>query len=328
MALLEVSGISKKGEDFVLSDINFNQRKLQRIVIAGETGSGKSTLLKLIAGLAQPDAGEIIFDNQKVLGRDEKLVPGHEQIAYLSQHFELQKFLRVEQILSYANTLSADDATALYRVCQIDHLLKRRSDALSGGERQRIGLAKLLIGSPKLLLLDEPYSNLDMVHKNVLKKVIDDVIRKYKTTCILVSHEPADTLSWADKIIVLKDGHLVQQGTPVKIYHQPVNEYVAGLFGKYAKLSPGFLHAFVSKQKARLIKKNILARPEYFHIVTKKESKTIPARVMDVNFYGCYYEVDLQVKDQMLTILTTESKYKPGKKVFISFSDKHLHLLR
>jgi ABC-type sugar transport system ATPase subunit len=327
MALLEVSNISKQGEDFTLSNINFNQRKLQKVVIAGETGSGKSTLLKLIAGLAQADEGEIIFDNKRVLGREEKLVPGHESIAYLSQHFELQKFLRVEQILTYANILSDAEANELYKVCQINHLLKRRSDALSGGERQRIGLAKLLISSPKLLLLDEPYSNLDMVHKNVLKSVIDDVITKYKTSVMLVSHEPADTLSWADKIIVLKDGNLVQQGTPEKIYHQPVSEYIAGLFGKYAMLSPEFLQPFFSKEKAKSIKKNMLVRPEYFQIVTKG-SRTVTAQIVNVKFYGCYYEVDVRIKNQMLTITTTESKYMPGKKVYVSFSDKHLHLFK
>jgi ABC-type sugar transport system ATPase subunit len=327
MALLEVSNISKQGEDFTLRNINFNQRKLQKVVIAGETGSGKSTLLKLIAGLAQADEGEIIFDNKRVLGREEKLVPGHESIAYLSQHFELQKFLRVEQILTYANILSDAEANELYKVCQINHLLKRRSDALSGGERQRIGLAKLLISSPKLLLLDEPYSNLDMVHKNVLKSVIDDVITKYKTSVMLVSHEPADTLSWADKIIVLKDGNLVQQGTPEKIYHQPVSEYIAGLFGKYAMLSPEFLQPFFSKEKAKSIKKNMLVRPEYFQIVTKG-SRTVTAQIVNVKFYGCYYEVDVRIKNQMLTITTTESKYMPGKKVYVSFSDKHLHLFK
>src|SRR5437899_1252826 len=95
---LEVSGIHKKEKgDHILKDISFTHKRFQKIVIAGETGSGKSTLLKVIAGLVQPDAGEVRFENEKVRGPEEKLVPGHDSIAYLSQHFELPKFLRVEQ---------------------------------------------------------------------------------------------------------------------------------------------------------------------------------------------------------------------------------------
>src|SRR4051794_5574888 len=121
MTLLKVSGITKTGDDEpILKDISFAQHKLQKIAIAGETGSGKTTLLKIIAGLILPDKGEVKFQNEKVRGPDEKLVPGHPRIAYLSQHFELPKFLRVEQILSYANKMSAARSNELYKVCRID----------------------------------------------------------------------------------------------------------------------------------------------------------------------------------------------------------------
>src|SRR5688572_22923099 len=107
MTFLTVSGISKKGlGNFELQEITFLQRKNQKIAIAGETGSGKSTLLKIIAGMEQPDAGEVLFNEQRVKGPDENLVPGYPGIAYLSQDFELPKFLRVEQVLAYANNLS------------------------------------------------------------------------------------------------------------------------------------------------------------------------------------------------------------------------------
>src|SRR5882672_5057426 len=125
MTLLQVSGIRKRGEgNFELQNISFKQRKLQRIAVAGETGSGKSTLLKLIAGLLDPDEGEIVFEQEKVRGPSAQLVPGHPSIQYLSQHFELPKFLRVEQVLSYSNEMSHEDAATLFKVCRIDHLLQ------------------------------------------------------------------------------------------------------------------------------------------------------------------------------------------------------------
>ena len=124
MPLLQVSGIGRaiRDDDFELHNIRFSQPRLQKIAIAGETGSGKSTILRIIAGLEQPDTGEVIFEGKRVEGPTEKLVPGHTGIAYLSQHFELPKFLRVEQVLIYSNTLLDAEAEVLFDVCHISHL--------------------------------------------------------------------------------------------------------------------------------------------------------------------------------------------------------------
>jgi ABC-type sulfate/molybdate transport systems ATPase subunit len=323
VTLLKVAGIIRNGErDYVLKDISFTQRKLQKIAVAGETGSGKSTLLKTIAGLLQPDAGEIIFEDERIIGPDEKLIPGHPGICYLSQHFELPKSLRVEQVLTYANTLSDRHASSLFSVCQIDHLLKRRTDQLSGGEKQRIALAKLLISSPRLLLLDEPFSHLDMVHKNVLKTVIHDVSEKLKITCILVSHDPGDTLSWANKILVMKDGEVVQYGTPEKIYRNPVNEYVAGLFGKYTILTSPCLDVFKINTGRR--KKNIFVRPENFEIVSKKRD-AVAGKVNGIRFYGSYYEVEVLWSTTVITVRAASvTNFGVGDTVYVSLSSDNI----
>ena len=139
MALLTVSAIAKKEkEQYTVKDISFTQQSLQKIAIAGETGSGKTTLLKMIAGLVQPDAGEILFEQERVVGPYEKLLPGHPRIAYLSQYFELRNNYRVVEELAYTNQLGEDAATGIFEVCRITHLLQRWTDELSGGERQRI----------------------------------------------------------------------------------------------------------------------------------------------------------------------------------------------
>ncbi len=206
MTLLTVKNISKKEkENLVVKDINFTQNPFQKIVIAGETGSGKTTLLKMIAGWIQPTTGEIRFKQKRVLGPEEHLIPGHPGIGYLSQHFELPNNYWVHEILEYANTLTLEQAIALYTVCRIEHLLQRRTDQLSGGEKQRIALARLLTASPQLLLLDEPFSNLDMLHKKIMKSVIHDIGEKLGITCLMVLHEAPDILSWADTILVMKE---------------------------------------------------------------------------------------------------------------------------
>src|SRR6202012_4844162 len=111
-----------------------------------------------------------------------------------------------EEILSYSNDLSGEAAAGLYALGRIDHLLGRRTDQLSGGERQRIALTRLLVKPPRLLLLDESFSNLDPLHKRILKNVITDISERLGITCILVSHDPRDLLSWAEEILVLREG--------------------------------------------------------------------------------------------------------------------------
>ena len=302
MSLLSVRGVSKKeGNAFVLKEASFQQENLQKLAIAGATGSGKSTLLKIIAGLAQPDEGAVYFEDQRVLGPNERLLPGHPSIAYLSQHFELRNHYRVEELLAYANKLSQVEAEKLYHICRIDHLLQRKNVQLSGGERKRIALARLVVGAPKMLILDEPFSNLDAVHTGILKQVIKDIADQLQITCLLVSHDGRDALSWADEIIVLEEGKVVQKGTPQKIYRQPVNEYVAGLFGAY-NLVPPTEDGFFWRSGIDSTGKRLFLRPDQLQIVADTESSE-KGLVEDVAFCGAYQEVKVNVGGVQLTIL-------------------------
>jgi len=319
MKLLTVSGISKQaGNELVLRDVSFSQQQFHKIAIAGETGSGKSTLLKIIAGFVQPESGEVRFKDERVLGPEEKLIPGHKGIACLSQHFELRNNYRVEELLEMANKIADEEAELIFEVCQIKHLLKRGTDQLSGGEKQRIATARLLVASPELLLLDEPYSNLDMVHKKVLKSVINDISEKLKITCIMVSHDPFDTLSWADEILVMKDGEIIQTGTPIQVYRQPVNGYVAGLFGGYNILSPQMAVDF-SVAAERTADRKIFTRPEDFKIVSNEQQAVI-GEVNRIMFFGSYYEIELMVDESLITVKTGEGGFVKGDLLYVSLS--------
>jgi ABC-type Fe3+/spermidine/putrescine transport system ATPase subunit len=318
MTLLNVAGIVKQQEgSLVLKDISFTQQSFQKIAIAGETGSGKSTLLKIIAGLIQPDKGEVWLEEVRVKGPEEKLIPGHPGIAFLSQQFELRNNYRVEEVLQYANKLHEVEADTIYEVCRIKHLLKRKTDQVSGGEKQRIAIARLLTSSPKLLLLDEPYSNLDMIHKNILKAVIHDIGEKLKITCTLISHDPLDTLSWADEIIVMKEGKIIQKGSPVQVYKQPVNEYTAALFGKYNLLSPTLSKEFSVLQGVELDGKNTFIRPENFKIVTEA-GQAIKGKVNNVIYLGSTYEIEVLLAEEMVTIKTGLCNILKGDTVYVS----------
>ncbi|HTR31163.1 MAG TPA: ABC transporter ATP-binding protein [Puia sp.] len=316
MEFLQVVKVGAR--DGAVAEISFSQQRGQRLVVAGATGSGKSTLLKLIAGLAQPVEGEIRFEGERVMAPGESLIPGHPEIAYLSQHFELWNNYRVEDILSYANELTAEESASLYAICRIGHLLRRKADQLSGGERQRIALARLLVRPPKLLLLDEPFSNLDRVHKEILRTVIADIQQRYGVTCILVSHDPPDVLSWADEVLVLKDGRLVQKGGPERIYRQPADEYVAGLFGKYNRVHPA-LAARLGRLPGAGGSQDLLVRPEKLTL-SALGSAAARGRVTRIAFLGGYYEVEVELADSRLLVRVDTNTYQPGQEVFVGLT--------
>lgn len=306
MGFLDVSGISRRlQQNTVVNDISFSQTRFQKLAIAGETGSGKSTLLKMIAGLEQPDAGRILFKGQKVWGPLFQLIPGHPGIAYLSQHYELRNNYRVEEWLDMANRLPQADADALFRICRIDHLVSRKTHQLSGGEKQRIALCRLLIGSPELLLLDEPFSNLDPIHKQILKQVLEEIGNRLRISCILTSHDPQDTLSWADELLVMRSGQLEQKGSPRQLYYHPVNEYVAGLLGSYTLLSEAGLSLFTDSRSLPLINQHYLVRPEQFRIVPE-QAQAVKALVEQVRFRGAFSEIQVAVAGRNIVIKTMD----------------------
>lgn len=321
MNLLSASDIGKKeGEEWLVKNISFTQAPLQKLALAGATGSGKTTLLKMIAGLTEPTTGTVAFKGERLKGPTEKLLPGHPAIAYLSQHFELRNHYRVQEILDMAKKVADSDAALIYDVCRISQLLTRWTHQLSGGERQRIALARLLAGAPELLLLDEPYSNLDPFHKIVLKRVVHDVSEQLGLSCILVSHDPQDTLSWADEILVLKKGTLIQKASPKQVYASPVNDYAAGLFGKFNVLTPALANALSHHSNVHMSDLERFIRPEEF--VLTENGRGLKATAEEVLFMGGATEVHLRLFGADLVIHTANQNVGKGGDVYVSLQSK------
>lgn len=311
MDFLRVTNISKKhGDDFLLDDISFSQSAGQRIAIAGETGSGKTTLMRIIAGLGQADSGKVFFEGKQVKGVDEKLMPGHKGIAYLSQHFELPNKYRVSELLAYANDLTDEANEELYMVCDIQHLMHRWSHTLSGGEKQRVALAKLLTTAPRLLLLDEPYSNLDLHHRRQLKNVVWNLGEKLGVTCMLISHEPDDILPWADEVFVMRYGRIVQRGAAEAVYKQPVSEYVAGLLGPY-----NMLLTALAANLGLSPNDPLFLRPEDIAICTSATG--VPAIIDRVLYLGGHCELSVIAEGQLLTVSVPNGRFKKGDMIHI-----------
>jgi ABC-type sugar transport system ATPase subunit len=344
MDLLQVKSIGKKDErGFHLSNINFTQPAQHNIAIAGETGSGKTTLLKIIAGLAQPDQGEVIFRDEKVIGPADKLIPGHKGIVYLSQDFRLPHFLRVGQILEYANEWPVEKAEKLFSLCRIRHLFKRRTDELSGGEQQRIAIARLLIMDPQLFLLDEPFSNMDPANKDLLKNIIEDIGEELNMSFIMISHDPVDTLPWADEIIVMKDGIMIEKNLPGVIYSKPSFTYTAALFGRYNILPVELLQLSDNNFKIPTGLQAIV-RPEKCVIlgpdpVDYSETKTgsiggvgqilhFRGTTSAVRYFGHYSETDLIIGEHKITTRSDRRGIEPGNEIMIGISEYDIHLAK
>ncbi len=322
MALLTVKNIVKKhGDAFAVKESSFTISAMQRTAIAGSTGSGKTTLLKMIAGWIQPTAGSIYYQDEKILGPDEQLLPGNKGIGYLSQHFELRNNYVVADLLDIYNKQSNAAAAVVYDVCRIKHLLLRKTNELSGGEKQRIALAAVLVTNPNLLLLDEPFSNLDAVNKQIIKQVIDDICNALQVTIILVSHDAQDILSWANRVMVMQDGAIIQDGTPHEIYHQPVNLYTAGLFGLYNILPITFLGAVISDEQST---NSFLIRPEHI-IVTDSSQTALKVIVQSVVFKGNYYIIQATIHEVQVFIQTSTSYYQQNDLLDIGFDTRFIH---
>ena len=312
---LSVQSLTKQiGQQPAVQSVSFELSRFQKLAIAGETGSGKSTLLKMIGGLVQPDYGGVYYEGKRVAGPNEQLIPGHPKIGYLSQHFELRNHYLVQVFMAMASLLPVVEASEIYSVCQVDHLLRRWTHELSGGEKQRIALAKVLVTSPGLLLLDEPFSNLDLPHKFIMRQVLADVSNQLGISCILVSHDAQDLLSWADTIMILHDGSIVQQGATDLVYRRPVNAYAASLLGTMQLLPNTVVAAMTGTSKEQL-PGHLFLRPEWIELSADAGAAGI---VTNSSFCGNFYLVQVSCNGQEVLVQVQKNPPLPGESVYLS----------
>ncbi|RYE07377.1 MAG: ABC transporter ATP-binding protein [Sphingobacteriaceae bacterium] len=235
---LQINNLTKSYEGNIFSGIKEVSLEIQKgkiTAIIGRSGSGKSTLLNLIYGLVTADEGTVYLESERVWGPDVKLIPGHDQMKMVTQQSDhLNHYAKVwDNVASLLpNTNLEYKTTKTTEVLQQLRLLDlkdRRIADLSGGERQRVSIARALAASPKVLLLDEPFNQVDASFRENLQQDIRNVVAETGVTVIIVSHDPQEVLSLADELVVLKTGEIVETGTPQQLYHQPEKLYTATL---------------------------------------------------------------------------------------------------
>jgi len=219
----------------IIKDISFHVKEGEVLSIVGESGVGKTTLLRSIAGLLEVH-GTIIFDNNKIIGPNERLVPGVEGIATVFQDYQLMHNRTVYENIAYPLRTHVEEeqrnhTEELIKVLMLDSHKDHYPKELSGGQKQRVAIARALADEPKLLLMDEPFSNMDATLKETVKSSVFAYLKDEEITAILVTHDPKDALAISESIAVLRSGRIAQLATPKEIYESPMNQYVMSSFG-------------------------------------------------------------------------------------------------
>ena len=240
--MLEIKNISFTYTDTpVIEEVSFTIAKGQNTAIIGESGCGKSTLLKLIYGLYDLDSGSITYNEKPILGPKYNLVPGEDYIKYLAQDFDLMPYITVEEnVGKFLSNMYPEEKKVrvqeLLDMVEMTAFAKVKAKFLSGGQQQRVALARVLALEPEILLLDEPFSQIDSFRKNSLRRNLFKYLKDKGVTCIIATHDSTDALSFSDETIVVQNGKVVAKGDSKMLYENPGNKYIASLFGEVNEL--------------------------------------------------------------------------------------------
>ena len=235
MARVELVKVSRRyGKNTVLQPLDLTIPDGSFTVLVGPSGCGKSTLLRLLAGLDSVSEGDILMNGQQINDLD----PADRDIAMVFQSYALYPHLTVAENLAFHMQVKKvnreEQQSKIARIAAIlgiDKLLGRYPRALSGGQRQRVAMGRAMVRNPQVFLFDEPLSNLDAQLRMELRAEIKSLHQRFKTTMVYVTHDQVEAMTLADQIVVMRDGVIVQQGSPLEIYDRPVNTFVARFIG-------------------------------------------------------------------------------------------------
>lgn len=295
--MLTIHNLNYNYPDFtekVVSDVNFSVNKSEIISVIGESGSGKSTLLKLIYGLLDFEEGEILYNDKKLRGPSHNLIPGHKMMKYVAQDYDLLDFVTVgENVGKFLSNFDLDlkqqkidEALEVVELSEFKHILPNK---LSGGQRQRVSIARTLAQKPEILLLDEPFSNLDQSLKLTIREKIINWCKANQITVVFTTHDLSDAFYTSNKILVLEKGKMIQFNDVETVRNFPNSSYVARLFG-YVNI--------LTNQEANQLKiennNSVTIYPEEIEI---SDEGSFEAKVIDSKFQGRDYLIKFLMND-------------------------------
>jgi len=307
--MLKVNTISFKYQQKkpVLEGFNFSLHQGEHICIMGESGCGKSTLLKAIYGLLDLNRGDIFWKEEQIFGPKHHLVPGFEKFKYVAQDFDLMPFISVsENIQKFLSRFYPEESNKrteeLLEVIEMSSFAKTKVKNLSGGQKQRVAIARALAKEPELLLLDEPFGQIDNFKKNSLRRNLFRYLKEKNISCIVATHDKNDALSFADKLIIIKNNKMIANDSPREIYKNPKEKYIAALFDDVNELT--------------FNNETFLRYPDQLKVVEKSE---ILVTVLNSYFKGSNWLIEAEFNNQKVFVNHSKDITK-NTKIYLKIS--------
>lgn len=326
--IIELKNISKNFEDQqVLKGIDLNIYENEFLTLLGPSGCGKTTLLRIIGGFEEPSNGQLIFDGKDI----SKVPPYKREVNTVFQKYALFPFLNVADNIAFGLNLKKMDkdviekkVSRMLELVGLKGFVKRDVTLLSGGQQQRVAIARALVNEPKVLLLDEPLGALDAKLRKDMQTELKKIQKEVGITFIFVTHDQEEALSMSDTIVVLNDGVIQQIGTPMDIYNEPQNRFVAEFIGESNIIEGNMIKDCLVNFDGidwecvdKGFKDNedieVVLRPEDMDVVEPEAGK-VSGTIISKVFMGVHYEYLVETKNRNYKVHTTEN-YEIGKKV-------------
>lgn len=350
MTTLKLTGVCKSfGRLEVIKGVNLEIEHGEFVVFVGPSGCGKSTLLRMISGLEDITSGTLEIDGQCV----NDFPPPKRGIAMVFQNYAIFPHMTVWENVAFGLTIAGASkeekqrkVQEAARILQMEQLLDRRPSQLSGGQRQRVAIGRAIVRNPKVFLFDEPLSNLDAALRMNMRMEIGKLHNQLDATMIYVTHDQVEAMTLADKIVVLKDGRVMQSGRPMDLFHNPENIFVAGFLGAPSmnflkvdvesiqgdevKVSNNSLSSVVTKHKNRLTGQNkaILGiRPQHVKLAEPGTGQ-IEGSVILSERLGSETVVDVKLSDgtQFIAAFGEDKSLSSGETIDLTFDDDQTHI--
>lgn len=338
--IIELKNVTKTFQDnTVLDKFDLKVNENEFLTLLGPSGCGKTTLLRIIAGFEFADEGDVYFAGEQVNN-----VPAFQRnINTVFQKYSLFPHMDVYENIAFGLKIKKLDkktidekVKSMLKMVSLSGFERRTVDSLSGGQQQRVAIARALVNEPKVLLLDEPLGALDLKLRQEMQSELKKIQKQLGITFIFVTHDQEEALSMSDTIVVLNKGVIQQIGSPVDIYNEPENAFVANFIGE-SNIVDGIMHddfdvefcnkrfECVDKGFEKGEKVDVVIRPEDLQMVSAEEGM-LKGIVQSSVFKGVHYEIELKEGDRIWLLQNTKNA-KIGKELGISFTPEDIHIM-
>lgn len=338
--LIELKNLTKNfGEQQVLRGIDLEIHENEFLTLLGPSGCGKTTTLRIIAGFEEPSGGQVFFNGEEI----SKVPPYKREVNTVFQKYALFPHMNVYENIAFGLNLKKmnkavirEKVAAMLKLVDLEGFENRDVTMLSGGQQQRVAIARALVNEPKVLLLDEPLGALDAKLRKEMQIELKKIQREVGITFIFVTHDQEEALSMSDTVVVMKDGEIQQIGTPIDIYNEPENRFVADFIGEsniiegtmirdFLVSFDGFEFECVDRGFSDNEEVEVVLRPEDLDIVRPEQAK-ITGTVTSVTFKGVHYEILVETALRTYMVQTTDYS-EVGTEVGLAFGPEDIHVM-